>query len=210
LSAVQPAAPDPEAGWPEGAVGRVIVVRHGRTAWNDRGLYQGHADVPLDEEGYRQAAALVSELAPLRPDVIVTSDLQRAQQTAAPLAVALGLEPVVDPRTKEIDVGLWQGLTRDEVITRYPEEFEAWMAGQEVTRGGTETRTSSSGRTAEAILEHVVAAGPDQLVLIVAHGFVLRLAVERLAVAGVLDIPTPVPGFANAGWLDLQVDPFPG
>jgi broad specificity phosphatase PhoE len=143
------------------------------------------------------------------PDIIVTSDLQRARQTAAPLAATLGLDPVVDPRLKEIDVGLWQGLTRDEVIARYPQQYEAWIAGKEVTRGGTETRGSSSKRTADAIVEHVVAAGPERLVLIVAHGFVLRVAVERLAGAGVFDIPTPVPAFANAGWLDLKVDPFP-
>jgi glucosyl-3-phosphoglycerate phosphatase len=198
-----------QAAWPPGVIGRVVLLRHGRTAWNDQGLFQGWADVPLDDEGLRQAEAIVPVLAPLRPDIIVTSDLQRARQTAAPLAATLGLEPVVDPRVKEIDVGAWQGLTRDEVIARFPRDYETWMAGPETKRGGSETRRSSSQRTADAIVEHVVAAGPERLVLIVAHGFVLRVAVEQLVAAGVFDIPTPVPAFANTGWLDLKVDPFP-
>jgi glucosyl-3-phosphoglycerate phosphatase len=202
--------PEPAVGpWPAGATGRLIVIRHGRTAWNELGLFQGHADVPLDAEGERQAAELAVELAPLRPDRIVSSDLTRARQTAAPLAAAVGLEPLADPRLREVDVGNWEGLTRDQVITKYPDEYQAWTSGADVTRGGSETRSSSGRRAADAIVEQVLATGSDRLLVVVSHGLVLRLAIDRLSGLGVVGIPAPVPVFANAGWLDLRADPNP-
>ncbi len=69
---------------------RVVVLRHGRTEWNAERRFQGQADPPLDEVGRAQAYEVASLIAAMRPAVIVSSDLQRAAQTAAPLAQVCG------------------------------------------------------------------------------------------------------------------------
>jgi broad specificity phosphatase PhoE len=136
---------------------RLIVVRHGRTAWNATGRYQGHADRPLDATGRAQAAGLVPVLAPLRPVRIVTSDLRRARDTAAPLARASGLALHPDPGLREVDVGAWEGLTRAEAAERHPDEMAAWERGDDVARGGGETRRAAGVRAADALVAHLAA-----------------------------------------------------
>ncbi|MCY7365296.1 MAG: histidine phosphatase family protein, partial [Frankiaceae bacterium] len=114
-------------------------MRHGRTASNAEGRIQGHLDTPLDDLGHRQAAAAAPWLAALEPTVLLTSDLSRAADTAAPLGRALGLAPVVDARLRELHLGAWQGLTGQEARERFPDEHAAWRAGDDVPRGGGET-----------------------------------------------------------------------
>jgi broad specificity phosphatase PhoE len=193
--------------WPPGASCRLIVVRHGRTSWNDLGLFQGHADIPLDAEGERQAARLADTLAPLGPDRIAVSDLSRARQTAAPLVAATGVQPAVDARLREVDVGNWEGLTRDQVRLRYADELRAWNAGADLTRGGIETKTEGGRRAADAIVEHLRATGQGRLLVVVSHGLVLRVAIDELAARGVVELDGTVPSFANAAWLDFDARP---
>lgn len=185
---------------------RLVVVRHGRTAWNAEGRFQGQADVPLDDVGQAQAAALVAELAALQPERVATSDLSRTRQTAAPLAAATGIEPLVDPRLREVDVGAWEGLTADEVRARFPEQFEVWRSGQDLARGGGETAAAGGRRAVAAILEHLSATRPGRVLVVVSHGLVLRAALEELRRMAVVDVPSPVAPFANAAWLDLAAE----
>ena len=128
---------------------RVFVLRHGRTTWNAQNRYQGQADPPLDEVGIAQAGAAAALLATFAPDLIITSDLQRASATAAALEAATGLVAVRDPRLRERSLGHWEGLTRDEVEVRFPEEFAQWRAGRNVARRGGETRDEVTVRTRE-------------------------------------------------------------
>ena len=99
----------------------LICVRHGRTAWNQRRLFQGHTDVPLDERGREQAVALGMMLAGERIDAAVSSDLLRAAETAK---VVLGERAVplrLDPDWREMRFGDWEGLTWDEIVAAHPE-----------------------------------------------------------------------------------------
>ena len=89
---------------------QLIVLRHGRTAWNATGRFQGQADIELDERGLAQAERAAEVLAELAPVAIHSSDLSRARQTAAPLAARCGLEVQTDQRLREINVGTWEGL----------------------------------------------------------------------------------------------------
>ena len=70
----------------------ILLVRHGECRGNIEGLFRGRSDFPLNETGLRQAGEVASELAPLRPEVVLTSPLQRAAQTAAAIAEACGVE----------------------------------------------------------------------------------------------------------------------
>lgn len=90
---------------------RLFLIRHGRTGGNKQ-RYVGWEDVPLDDEGRRQAAAVAEVLAGDAIDAIYASPLSRAVDTARPLAAARGLEVQVRPALKEIDYGRYQGMLK--------------------------------------------------------------------------------------------------
>src|SRR6185437_6481205 len=117
---------------------RVLVWRHGRTHWNVEHRLQGQADPPLDEVGRLQAVASARLLVAYSPGAIISSDLARAVQTARPLAELLGLPVILDRRLRERSLGGWEGLTRDEVIRRDPEQYARWLAGHEAPQHGGE------------------------------------------------------------------------
>lgn len=132
---------------------RALLLRHGRTAWNAERRFQGQADPPLDEVGIAQAYEVAGMVATLRPDVIVSSDAARALQTAEPIGELLGLDVLPDVRFRERSLGHWEGLTRDEVAARYPDEFADWVAGRDVSRRGGETRAEVARRALAAFAD---------------------------------------------------------
>jgi probable phosphoglycerate mutase len=101
----------------------LLVIRHGETEWNSQGRFQGHLDSALNREGLAQAEALGEYLAQERFDLLLSSDLGRALQTASAIAMRSGHEIVVEPRLRERRMGIFQGLTPAEVQARYPGEY---------------------------------------------------------------------------------------
>jgi len=137
-------------------VPRLILWRHGRTEWNASGRFQGQLDPPLDDEGRRQAARVAPLLAgtlPGRDTVVVSSDLSRAVETARVLADLLGVGLRTDPRLREHGLGCWEGLTRDEVADRYPEQFADWRAGRPVRGRGGEEAADVAARALAALAD---------------------------------------------------------
>lgn len=100
---------------------RLICVRHGRTAWNARRRFQGHTDIPLDDEGRAQAQALAVLLRDERIDAAVASDLLRAAETARLVIGERGLPLRLDPDWREMRFGDWEGLTWDEIVAAHPQ-----------------------------------------------------------------------------------------
>ncbi len=143
--------------------------RHGQSEWNVTGRFQGQLESPLDAVGVAQAATAAAALALLRPAAILTSDLARARDTAAALSELTGVPAVPEPRLREVDVGEWGGLTRAEVEARFPEQYAAWLSGEDSTHGRGETFAQVAVRAREAVLEHLdsVAGGP---LVAVTHG----------------------------------------
>ncbi|MGP1692618.1 MAG: histidine phosphatase family protein [Giesbergeria sp.] len=101
----------------------LIAIRHGQTEWNSEGRFQGHLNSVLNKEGLAQAEALGERLAAERFDLLLSSDLGRALQTASAIALRSGREIVVEPCLRERHMGIFQGLTPAEVQARYPEEY---------------------------------------------------------------------------------------
>lgn len=133
---------------------RLIVVRHGRTAWNVEGRFQGRDhpdDPPLDDVGRAQAAAAATGLAGSGATVLLASPLRRAWQTAEAVSHVLGLPVVAEPRLREQGFGHWEGLTRPEVAERFPEQYQRWLDGEEPHRDGGETRAEAGARAAGAV-----------------------------------------------------------
>jgi broad specificity phosphatase PhoE len=188
-------------------VRRLVVVRHGRTAWNAEQRFQGQADPPLDPTGEAQAAAVVAGVAPLAPVVVLSSDLRRARDTAAPLVAVTGAVWVTDPDLREVYLGGWEGLDHDQVKVRYPGEYADWVAGRPVRRGGGETEAEAGRRAAARIVAELVAWPDGATVAVVAHGLVLRAALATLATDGVIELAGQAPHLGNGSWLTLEVRP---
>jgi broad specificity phosphatase PhoE len=149
---------------------RVVVIRHGQSTWNAIGRWQGHANAPLTDLGRAQAAAAVASLPPV--DAIWSSDLERARATAAIIGDALGLPIKVDARFRERDAGVWTGLTRDEIEAGWPRYL-----AEHRRPAGFEHDRDVLARIIDGLGE-LHASHPDQTVLVVSHGGVLR-ALER-------------------------------
>ncbi|HEU5097899.1 MAG TPA: histidine phosphatase family protein [Roseiflexaceae bacterium] len=116
------------------------LIRHGETDWNLHGRWQGHTDIPLNEDGRTQARRLATRLRAERAyfDAIYSSDLQRAWETAVTVGAALDLVPRPLPALREIDVGSWGGLTGAEVQAQDSETYARFRSGEDVARGGGE------------------------------------------------------------------------
>jgi probable phosphoglycerate mutase len=190
----------------------VVCWRHGRTAHNHGGVWQGQLDTPLDEVGRRQAvdgaAAIAAGLSPGEPLAIVSSDLVRAGATAAALAAQTDIQVRFDPRLREIDAGRWEGLTRAEIVDAgMGDELAAWVRGDDVRIGGGERRSEVAVRGAAAVREHAAVDDLDGgTLVVVAHGGLLRGAIlEVLGLPGQRwDI---LAGLGNAHWAELLPGP---
>jgi probable phosphoglycerate mutase len=102
---------------------QVIIVRHGQTEWNLKLVRQGHLDSPLTDRGIGQARALAQRLAQEKFTALYSSDLGRAVQTAQMIAKVTGHSIIADPRLRERHLGIFQGLSGDEIRERFPEEY---------------------------------------------------------------------------------------
>lgn len=148
----------------------LLLVRHGETDWNAERRWQGHADVPLNARGRDQARALADELAAGAPiDIVYSSDLSRARETAEIAATRLGLELVLEPNLREIDVGSRQGRT--------------WMEIDDGPEWDGEPIESHAARVI-AVLVQVARRHENERVLVVTHGGSMRRVHEHLDLAG--------------------------
>lgn len=154
---------------------RIVLWRHGRTAWNVAGRVQGQTDTSLDDVGREQAASAAARLASLRPVRVVSSDLERARHTAEALAGLVGLEVETDERMREMNFGAREGLTWSESWDRFPDGMRAWLSGDETQIPDSETHAQAGRRMAEAIEDVVEALEDEETVVVVAHGAVLRV-----------------------------------
>jgi broad specificity phosphatase PhoE len=153
------------------------LVRHGQTDWNLTGRWQGQApDAPgLNETGMAQARAIGAQLAGIRFSAVYSSDLLRARQTAELLAEPLGLRGTLEPRLREINLGLWEGLLSTEIETRYPRELEERRRDPWYARAPEGESPHEVAERVLAAVEEIAQKYPRDPVLIVAHG--LSLAV---------------------------------
>jgi probable phosphoglycerate mutase len=159
---------------------RLVLWRHGQTGHNAAGRFQGQLDIDLDDVGRAQIAHAARSIARLRPARLVSSDLRRAADTAAALAVVTGLSVETDPELREVFAGQWQGLLRTEIEARWPHEFAAWRGGDDVPVGGGERRSEAAKRTAVAIERHAEDTADGGVLVVTGHGGALRGAMLRL------------------------------
>ena len=154
---------------------RLLLVRHGATAWNTAGRLQGQSDPPLSACGQQQALALTRVLATDAVQAVYSSDLQRAQETAHHIATRRELSVHHNARWREMAFGRWEGLTWAEIQQRDPATLAAWQADPWHTappEGETLAQVNDRVRAACACL---VALHHAHTVVLVSHGGPLRL-----------------------------------
>lgn len=162
-----------------------LLARHGETEWNRDGRWQGQSDIALSTLGLAQARALGERLAGEPVAAVYSSDLTRTRETARAIAGALArpVEVRLDRRLREVDVGRIAGLTRREVAESFPEFWAALRDHPIDTRfPGGETFRELEARALQAVRE-IAARHPDDTVVVVTHGGVIRSVV-----AWVLDL----------------------
>lgn len=160
---------------------RIAIWRHGRTSWNAEQRFQGQTDIDLDQTGHAQARRAARMLASLPPLSIISSDLRRTQQTAAPLVELTGIEPVLNAGLRETFAGEWEGKTRPELLREYGDDLHRWSADPDMRAGVTgETRIEVADRVAAAIDRAVAQLPSDGALVVVTHGGAARAGIGRL------------------------------
>ena len=170
----------------------VIAIRHGETEWNSQGRFQGHLNSELNRAGLAQAQALAERLAAERFDLLLSSDLGRAQETARAIARRSGHAIALEPRLRERRLGIFQGLTEAEARERHPEEYGRF-------RGRDPDYVIPGGESARQFFERSVACFTElaerhagATLAVVTHGGVLAM-LYRAARALPLDAPRDFP-----------------
>jgi glucosyl-3-phosphoglycerate phosphatase len=183
---------------------RLVLWRHGRTAWNVERRAQGTTDVPLDDVGRQQARDAAARLASLQPSFIWSSDLARATATAAELAALTGLTVRTDARLEEINLGERQGLTLDELREQHPDVWRAFVAGAELPRAkGGEIEPEVADRVSETMHEAIEQLTAGEVGVLVSHGVSIRVGLCRF-----LGLPHghwhTLAGVSNCAWVVVE------
>lgn len=176
-----------------------LLIRHGRTAWNQQGRYQGHADPPLDASGRAQARRLATAFADMRLNAIYSSDLQRAVATAAPLSRQSDLPVQTDARLRELDFGQWDGQRVEELMQSQLPELERWWSDPISTAPPDGETVAQLWARITAVLDEIALRHTHGVVALVTHGGPLRLITAQLE-TGHLHPPGQV-SIRNGGWL---------
>lgn len=190
---------------------RITLIRHAETVANASGVWQGHGDAGLSATGRAQARSLGDRLRRGGITRVLSSDLVRTVETCR----VAGLDPVTDPAWREMDIGDWEGLTRDEVYQRFPEQMESLAAGVDVPMGGGESWSDLTLRVAAALHTELERLPDDGHAVVVTHGGVILAAVTSVLGVGRGDGGWPLDRARNtslttlaAGWDGMEVHGF--
>lgn len=163
----------------------VLLVRHGQTIWNLQGRPRGHAEVPLDEVGLRQAEAVAAYIADgWSPTAIYHSPLRRTRETAMHIATATGAPLFPHSGFIDIDFGAWEGRLPEDLESHWGETWRTWrIRPQDVVIPGGETLPDAQNR-AIAGLRQVCLAHLNQVLVVVSHVAIIRLLILGMLGSG--------------------------
>ncbi len=183
-----PAALMPETA-PEVVTTKIVVVRHGETEWGVVGRFAGRADIKLTAKGRSQAMSVGRRIAPLKPDLILTSPLRRCRDTAEAIAIAgKGERVLVEVSEGLVDglLGDWTGLTPSLIARGWPDEFAAWKQSADVAPPGGETFNEIRARTS-AVVDQTLRDRAGRTIVMVTHA-----ATAKMIIAEALGVPSDV------------------
>lgn len=150
-------------------MGKLIVVRHGETAFNVEGRYTGRVDVSLNIKGLEQARVTAAKLKHMSIDIIISSTLKRAKETAEVISRELQVPVIEMEEFVEKYVGVYEGLTREEAKAKYPQMWEANSPEGAETLEEVKKRVYKGLNTIQCKYLH------NKNVLLVTHGYVSKV-----------------------------------
>ncbi|MBN1485733.1 MAG: histidine phosphatase family protein [Chloroflexia bacterium] len=158
---------------------QLILIRHGRTAWNQEVRFRGRQDLPLDAFGRAQAQAAARHIAARWPELaaVYASPLQRARQTAAPVAQALHLDLQIQRGLLDVDYGDWTGRTPAEMEAEDPQRFQRWQSTPQQVRFPAGESLLDVQQRLLHMLELLAATHSEQTVALVGHLVVNRVLI---------------------------------
>ena len=163
---------------------RILLTRHGHVEGLTPERFRGRAPLALSERGLREIDALARRVAPLRPDAIYTSPLERCVRTGAAIAAASGAPAEVHEGLADIDYGQWQMRTHEAVRAEQAEAYARWKSMPQLTRfPGGESLQDVATRAFD-VLRAVLSRHPDGTVVLVGHD-----SVNRVLLLGLLEMP---------------------
>ena len=168
----------------------ILLIRHGETEWNRDKRFRGTHDVPLNDNGRRQADLLGEALRGRQIDAAYTSPLSRAVETAERALAGHQVEPMVDERLLDFCYGDWTGLPDAEVARRWPREHEAWTHRPHTVRPPAGNTLEEVYKAAFGAMEQLAEKRDDRTVALFAHR-----VVNELLVLGVLGLAVDRFGF---------------
>jgi len=155
----------------------IYLARHGETEWNKEKIFRGTIDIPLSEQGKKEAVALAEYLKEEQIQFIYSSPLLRAKQTARALAEKFDLEVKIEPGVIDLNFGSWQGKSIEQVKELDPEGFELWEKSPEkIIFPGGESLAQARARAMEA-LERIAENHPEEKGVVVSHRVICKLVV---------------------------------
>ncbi|MDR5658144.1 histidine phosphatase family protein [Serpentinicella sp. ANB-PHB4] len=161
---------------------KVFLVRHGQTVWNSLGITQGKKDSSLSEQGIYEVKELTKVLSRGNIDIIYTSSLGRAKQTANIISSGINI-PITEQEgegLKEFDYGLWEGKTLDEIKAKYPDQLSLWLTDPENAKiPYGENILNAQDRIYKTIL-NIASSNKSKNVLIVSHSTMMKLFFIKL------------------------------
>ncbi len=167
---------------------RLLLIRHGESVANAEGRLQGHLDVLLSDRGRRQAECLAQKLAPLGVEALYTSPLRRAAETAEIIGAHLRLSVQERKPLMERNVGVLEGLTRDEIIAKFPRYMPARTELRQIEIEGFEQDEAFASRVRD-VLGSIIETHAGQTVAVVTHGGIIFSFCRQT-----LQMPTVRPG----------------
>jgi len=183
----------------------LTFIRHGETDWNLQQRFQGQIDVPLNATGHAQAARLAARLAASPPDLLFSSDLQRARETAAPLARAWTLEVLPQPALREQSFGVLEGLDVPTIQRQHPALWAQWLVHRaDFALPGGESLRQFHDRVLAGV-QALADSHSGRRLTVVTHGGVLDMlwrSAKGISLDGLRDCAIPNTGINRLRWRD--------
>lgn len=189
---------------------RILLIRHAKTVANRSGLFGGITDYPLCDEGFEQAEELSKRLSNVKIDRIYSSPLLRAKQTIEPYAKRVNKEIIIEDDLKEIYVGSWEGILRDDLRKKYPEinkkidetEYYCGMEGQE--------ETIDVANRMKNIINKIAKENEGKNIIIISHIVAIRAFLCLISDIPFEETKKKIGDIANTGitYIDFENDDF--
>lgn len=161
---------------------KIYLARHGESQWNVLNKVQGQTDIPLTDKGISQAKLLGKRLVGENIEKIYSSDLSRAYETAQIIGKIINVEVETMKEFREINFGIWEGLSKKELLTTYKTEYDMWMKNPEsLCLKGAETLVELQARAMEGI-NKIINSSKNRYnnILIVSHGATIKTLILGL------------------------------